>query len=69
MSFITLDSVSSVYDTETNRMVMYKDAFGYWKDEVIDMNEMNDQFFDAMDTNDLTELSPYMESDVSSVGI
>jgi len=69
MSFIMLDSVSSVYDTETNEMVMLEENFGYWKNEVVEMSDVNDNVFDAMNVNDLTELYPYLESDVSSVGI
>ena len=69
MSFIMLDSVSSVYDTETNEMVMLEENFGYWKNEVVEMGDVNDNVFEAMNVNDLTELYPYLESDVSSVGI
>lgn len=69
MSFIMLDSVSSVYDTESNEMTMLEENFGYWKNEVVEMGDVNDNVFEAMNVNDLTELYPYLESDVSSVGI
>jgi len=64
-----LDSVSSVYDTESNEMTMLEENFGYWKNEVVEMGDVNDNVFEAMNVNDLTELYPYLESDVSSVGI